>query len=235
MTPAVLIAVAVLSAVPASAAESLVQKLLRIAGLTASPSQMRSPGEAEPGNVWIADLDRHTTKALTTDGKYRSPVFPRANNYLYALEGETIVRLALPSGSRAAATRVPGAIKLVGFDGQQPNEMVVLVEPSGAGSPLVSVSLKTGSITPLPHDPKSADEREMLALVRATDRTYGDIRVYTKTESKRGLSRNLEWTDVYIVRGSAAPLNVSACDGVNCSEPALSPDGQRVAFIKSAP
>jgi Tol biopolymer transport system component len=54
-----------------------------------------------------------------------------------------------------------------------------------------------------------------------------------KTESKRGLSRTLEWTDVYLRRGCGTPQNVSACDGINWGEPALSPDGARVAFVKS--
>jgi Tol biopolymer transport system component len=62
---------------------------------------------------------------------------------------------------------------------------------------------------------------------------YGDTRVYTETESKRGLSRNIEWTDVYLRRSNAAPLNVSTCDGVNCIQPALSPDGRSVAFVKA--
>jgi Tol biopolymer transport system component len=29
------------------------------------------------------------------------------------------------------------------------------------------------------------------------------------------------------------PQNVSGCDGVNCGQPALSPDGRRVAFVKA--
>ena len=58
-------------------------------------------------------------------------------------------------------------------------------------------------------------------------------RVYSETESKRGLSRTIEWTDVYLRRGTAAPRNVSACDGVNCVQPALSPDGRSVAFVKA--
>ena len=64
------------------------------------------------------------------------------------------------------------------------------------------------------------------------NRTYGETTVYTKTETKPGLSRPIEWTDVFLTRGAASPQNVSACDGVNCVQPSLSPDGRSVAFVK---
>ena len=112
------------------------------------------------------------------------------------------------------------------------DEVVVLLDGSGR-SPLGVLSLKSGTVTPLPHDAKSDAERRMLAQVRGQERVYGDAGVYVKTESKAGLSRTIEWTDVYLRRGNAPPQNVSACDGVNCGQPALSPDGRRVAFVKS--
>ena len=73
----------------------------------------------------------------------------------------------------------------------------------------------------------------MLERVRAQDRTYGDTFLYTRTESKRGLSRNIEWIDIYLRRGNAVAHNISVCDGVNCTQPALSPDGRSVAFVKT--
>jgi hypothetical protein len=58
--------------------------------------------------------------------------------------------------------------------------------------------------------------------------------VYTRTESRRGMSRTTQWSDVYVRRGDAAPRNLSACNGVSCVQPALSPDGRSVVFIKTA-
>jgi hypothetical protein len=95
------------------------------------------------------------------------------------------------------------------------------------------VSLKSKTVSPLPHDPKSTDEHAVLAQVRAQDRVYGDAKVYTKTESKKGMSRTVEWTDVYLQRGSTPPQNVSKCDGVNCGQASLSPDSRSIAFVKS--
>jgi len=45
--------------------EPLLSKLLRIAGLTAAPSQMRGPADdAAVGNIWIASVDRRSLRAL---------------------------------------------------------------------------------------------------------------------------------------------------------------------------
>lgn len=229
------LAVAAALTVPISAAAAgpLVERLLRVTGLTLAP-QTRGPGdEAEAGNVWIVNLDRRTTRALTTEGGYRSPVFAPAGGGVYALKGGTILRIPLDSGDAVAVQKVAGALKLVGFDRTGTDELVVLLDPGAASSPLGVVSLKSGELTLLPYDAKSGDQRLMLEQARAQDRAYGDTFLYTRTESKRGLSRNIEWTDVYLRRGNAAPQNISLCDSVNCTQSALSPDGRSVAFIKT--
>jgi hypothetical protein len=225
--------IAALSVQPCTAQETLIQKLLRISGLTAAPSQMRGPGdEVDPGNIWIADLDRHTTKAVTDGGGYRSPVFS-SDGKIYALRGDTIVRISPGGGPAAPVRKASGAEKLVGFESDGADDIVVLFDTAGAASPLGVVSLKSGRITPLPYDPKSDGQRRMVAQVRAQDRVYGDTTVYTKTETKRGLSRNIEWMDVYIRRGNGEPQNISGCDGVSCVQPALSPDRRSVAYVKT--
>ena len=221
-----------LSVSVAATAESLIEKLLRIAGLTAAPAQMRGPAdEVEPGNIWIANVDRGTSHALTSDGGYTSPIFS-ADGKVYALKGDMLVRLPPDGGAGVPVQKVPGAIKLVGFDSASTDELVLLLDATGSRSPLGALSLKSGRVTPLPYDAKSDDQRRMLAQIRAQEREYGDRSVYTKTESRRGLSRNIEWTDVYLRLGAAAPRNVSGCDGVSCVQPALSPDGRSVAFVR---
>jgi hypothetical protein len=128
---------------------------------------------------------------------------------------------------------VPGALKLVGFDSTNADDLVLLFDAPPAASPLGVLSLKSGRVTPLPYDASSEDERRMLAQIRGQEREYGTTRVYTRSESRRGLSRPIQWTDVYIRRGTAAPRNVSNCDGVSCVQPSLSSDGQSVMFIKT--
>ncbi len=226
------IAVAALLAFPTSAvAGSLVDKLLRISGLTLAPGQMRGAGDEAEGSIWIADLERRSVSPVTPHGGYRSPVFSPADGSIFALKGDRVIRMPPGGGTPTAVQRASGAVKLAGFDGKNADEIVVLLEEGS--SPLGVLSLKTGKLTPLPYEANSDDQRRILGQIRGQDRFYGETTVYVKTESKEGLSRTIEWTDVYVRRGDSTPQNVSSCDGVNCTQPALSPDGRRVAFVKA--
>ena len=211
--------------------ETLVQKLLRIAGLTAAPSQMRAPGDPEPGDVWIVSLQDRQARALTQDGGYRSPIFAPSDAFVYALRNDAVVRIPVGGGAAASQRAAAGVVKLVGFDGA--DDLIVLTDAREPASPLASLALKTGTIAPLPYDSKSAEEQRLIAFVRGDERVYGDTRVYTRMESRRGALRTSEWTDVFVARGTAAPLNVSACGGVNCSAPAMSRDGRFVTYVKA--
>jgi len=218
---------------PGTGEKTLVQRLLRITGLTAAPSQLRGADDTNAvGDLWISDLPGHTTTALTTDGGYASPTFA-SDGAIYALKGMAIVRVSRQGKSPVEVQKVTGVAKLVGFEGAG-DDLIVLLEPALAGSPLGVVSLKSGKVTVLPYHADSETERRMLAQVRGQDRVYGDTTVYTKEETKSGVSRTLEWTDVYVKRGSETPRNVSLCDGVTCIQPALSPDGRAVVYVKTA-
>ena len=209
-------------------ADSLLETLLRVAGLTAAPSSLRDPDDRGAGTIWIAEVDLQRVAPATSDDGYRSPIFSPAGN-LIALKGDRVVRVG-PDGA-TPVQRLSGAVKLVGFDGRHPDRVVVLRDSPSA--PLVVLSLETGALTPLPYDAASEAHQRMLAQIRSAQRVYGTTRVFVKTESKPGLSRRIEWTDVYVQRGDAAPRNVSSCDGTSCAQPALSADGRRVAFVKA--
>jgi len=218
---------------PARPREPLLTKLLRISGLTAAPSQMKGPGDdTAVGNVWMTTVDRRDARALTTDGSYRSPIFLPNGSTVLALRGNAIVRLGSTAGNPSPLRMKVGVAKLVGVDSEDPSAVVVLLTTPTDGSPLASVSLQDASASALPFDAADASQQRMLAQIRGQDRSYGNTSVYTRTETKSGLSRPIEWIDVFVKRGAAPPQNVSACDGVNCVQPALSPDGQRVVFIK---
>lgn len=228
-----LAAALVLSMPAVTSAETSLEKLLRVAGLTAGPAPTRgTAATAATGNIWVGPTDKGTPKALTTDGGYTSPIFS-PDGRVYALRGGAVVRLPQETGAGVAVHQVRGALKLVGFDVKNPDDLVVLLEASGTGSPLGVLSLTSGRVTPLPYDPASDEERRMLARIRSDERQYGTIGVYTNAESRRGSSRGLRWTDVYVRIGSAAARNLSKCDAI-CGQPAVSPDGRRVVFIQSA-
>jgi hypothetical protein len=149
------------------------------------------------------------------------------------LKGDQLVRIA-PGGTAADVQRLKDAVKLVGFDEQNPDLLLVVLESAGGRSPLGLLSLKTGTMTALPFDRSSSSHRRMLNHIRGQQRVYGTSSVYVKSESKPGMARMLEWTDVYFKRGDAPPRNVSLCDGVDCGQPSLSRDGRRIAFVKAA-
>jgi hypothetical protein len=124
-------------------------------------------------------------------------------------------------------------VKLVGFDEQDPDRMLVVV--GGGHSPLGMLSLRNKRVTALPFDAHSTAHRQMLQHVLGQERDYGSTRLYVKSESRPGLARAVEWTDVYLKRPDALPQNVSNCEGVDCGQPSLSQDGQKIVFIKVSP
>jgi len=226
------VALMLLTEAPAAGASSLLRKLLRIAGLTAAPTTLRAPSSEASGEIWSVDVAGGESQRLTATAGFRSPVFAPQGT-IYALENDSLIRLA--TGREVVVAAAPGVLKLVGFDTQNSGEVVMLLTAESNASPLAVLSLRTGRRSTLPIDAGSDDERLMLAQIRDNTRTYGDIRLSTRTESRDGVTRKIEWTDVYFQRGSTSAVNVSNCAGRRCSQPALSPDGHRVVFVKALP
>jgi hypothetical protein len=214
------------------AAETFVQRLLRVTGLTASPTQMRAPGDdVVSGDIWIATVGGPPPVQLSSSGSYRSPIFSPADGSILALDGDVLAAIPAAGGAPSRLLVVPGLAKLIGFDARNADEIVVLL--SQGSSPIGVLSLKSGKVSPLEYDSKSEAEQRLLAQARGQDRIYGDMTVYLNTETKRGLSRTVEWTDVYLSRANQQPQNISTCNGVSCGQPALSPDGRLVVFVKT--
>jgi hypothetical protein len=229
---ATVVLLSICAATPASA-ESWLKRLLRISGLTASPSQMKAPEEAPPGNVWVADLERKTSVQLTREGLYRWPVFVPGSDDVIALQRDRLVRIA-PRGSLTDLGKPARLVKLVGFDQVDPDLLLIVVDARAAGSPLALFSLRRRTSNPLPFQRASAVHRQMLEHIRGQERVYGNVTVYVKTETEEALTRTYEWSNVYLARDGGEPQNVSACRRVDCSQPSLAPDGTRVAFIQSS-
>jgi Tol biopolymer transport system component len=219
---------------PARKTETFWHKVLRVSGIAQSPSTLKGPGdEVERGQIWVADLAGGKTRKLTSSGGFRSPVFLPEGNDVLALKGTNVVRVALSDGKATNLFTVTGLTKLVGFS-EDNADKVLVVSRDGSGHPGVAfLSVSTGKLDPLPYEPSSGDDRHLVEHLSAWDRHYGDTIVYTDQQTKTGMAGTLSWADVFLKKGSSAAKDVSNCDGINCGQPSLSPDGKLVAFVRS--
>lgn len=215
-------------------AESFWETILRIAGISATPSQQRGPGdELEAGDIWVASLIHKTDQRLTWNEGYRSPVFEPGDKTILAINGDNLVRLSVIGGESEILYVIKGAVKLVGFNKGDPDKVLILTEDD-TGRPSVGLlSLKNGQVASIPTDRKSKKDRRMLIHIKDWERVYGDTTLYVKAKTKRDLSGEIEWTDVYIKQGNKQAKNISRCNGVNCGQPSLSHGGRQVVFVKA--
>ena len=90
-------------------------------------------------------------------------------------------------------------------------------------------------VTVVPYDLASRRDLQMVENLEGWSRTYGDRRLYVKTQAKQILSGTVEWSDVFLKVGNREPLNISHGDGLNCGQPSLSENGSLVVFVKTKP
>lgn len=213
-------------------ADDFFDRIMQVLGISATPRQMRGESDTSAGQIWVADLERGTPTALTTESDYRWPVYEPSGQAVVALRGNNLVRVLASNGTVTVLHKIAGVEKLVGFDRTDPDKLLVVLDKET--TPLAFLSLKTANLTPLPYDSRSEHHRQIFSHVKGQERVYGIARVYVKTESKRSMEGELQWDDVYLQRDNAAPRNVSNSDGFNCGQPSLSPDGKSIVYIRAS-
>lgn len=225
----------ILSCQPA-VAESLLKKLLRITGISATPSQQKAPGEEMEagGAIWIADLRTQKVRQLSRASGFRSPIFAPNDQAVLAVKESTLWRLPLDDGPAGKVHQVVGLAKLIGADRDDADRILVLLERDSTALPAL-LSLKTGTITELAYDAQSSDDRKLLSHLKGWERVYGETRVYPKTQRRESIAGTVEWQDVFLKKGDDAPVNISRCEGDNCGQPSLSSDGTKAVFVRAAP
>jgi hypothetical protein len=224
------------TAAPSPPKETFWEWALRFSGISANPSTLKGAGD-EPlsGQVWVADLRSGTRRKITPDSGYRSPVyFPNGSDIL-ALQGAYVVRISSGGDKPAKLYSAAGVTKLVGFSLAGPAEALALTEDEAGHVSAARLPVSTGAIIPLPYDPQSSRDRQMIEHLQDWQRAYGDTVVYVKRESRQALSGTVEVSNIFLKSPGRDPQNVSGCDLANCGQPSLSPDGNRVLFIKANP
>jgi len=213
--------------------ESLRHRLLRVTGLADDPSTLKGLEQSASGQIWVAELRDQRTRGLSAGSGYRSPVFMPGRDGILALSGMDIVRVRMGGGVPERLYAVSGITKMVGFDREAPDQLLVVTE-NARGRPSIGwLSIKTGKVVSIPYDPASSEDRRMVEHVRGWDREYGDTSVYVKSVTGQSLSGQVEWKDVFLKAGDGKPINVSRCAQADCTQPSLSPNGQFIVFIKS--
>jgi len=214
--------------------DGLLSKLLRITGISATPSQQKAPGEEfeTGGEIWISNIKAETLQKLGRENGFRSPIFGPKDQEVLAVKAGVLWQLSLQNGAASKLHQVAGLTKLVGIDRQDSDKILVLIKRGSTTVPAL-LSLATGAVTEIPYDPNSPNDRKLLNHLKDWERVYGDIAVYPRTQTRDSVTGTVEWQDVFLKRDDVAPLNVSRCDGANCGQPSLSADGMKVVFIRA--
>jgi len=214
---------------------SFTEKLLKFLGISDSPGTLKGPGdEVASGEVWIADLDSGTTRALTSGSGYRSPIFLAGTDEVLVLRGADVLRISLRGGESRKLYSLQGVLKLVASNPQDPANILVLLRGQEAGRPRVGLaSVATGTVTIVPYDSGSSQDLQMLENLQGWSRTYGDHYVFVRRQTRQALSGKVEWSEVFLQVDGGAPVDVSRCDGDNCGQPSLSEQQKFLVFIKS--
>lgn len=211
------------------------EKLLKFLGISDSPGTLKGPGdEVVSGELWLADLQAGTTRALNSSGGYRSPIFLVGSKDVLALRGADVIRVPAAGGEGKKLYSIDGAWKLVGASPDDPPTVLILLRSGADAHPRVGLlTVSTGAVTPVSYDPASNQDLQMLENLEGWSRTYDNKRAYVQKQSKKAFSGPVEWTDVFLQVDSHSPSNVSQCDGVNCGQPSLSADGHWVVYVKA--
>ena len=214
---------------------SFTDRVLKFLGISESPGTLKGPGdEVVSGELWLADLQAKTTRALTSGGGYRSPTFLAGNKDVLALRGTEVVRVPIAGGADKKLYSVDGILKLVGASSEDVTTILVLLRGETGAHPRVGLlAVGTGAVTPVSYDAASSQDLQMIEDLRGWARTYGDRHIYMKRQSKQAFSGTVEWSDVFLQVGSQPPVDVSRCDGVNCGQPSLSAEGRWLVFVKA--
>lgn len=216
-----------------AAAESLWQKILRITGISATPSQQKAPEEemSAGGMIWIGDPAAGTRRRVREDGEFRSPIFAPDDSTIVALRNGWLWRMDVETGRGDKTHHLSAVTKLIGKDRDNPDKVLVLREENGKEAPAF-LSLTSGKLTDIPFDAQSSEDRKLLNHLKGWERDYGKVSIYPREQRRESIVGPVEWQDVFYKKDDAEPINVSRCDGDNCGQPSLSSDGTKVVYVR---
>jgi hypothetical protein len=208
------------------------ERLLDFIGVTDGPGQIKSAADVAQGRLFTKDLVSGAERPLTAEAGFRWPVFSLDGRTVHALRGDELVTIDVASARALPPHRKLAKVeKLVGVDRSQRDRMLVLLKD--AAVPIGVLSLKSGKVTPLPFDPRDAEQARALGRLSSDERAYGDDRIFVQKQSKATLSGTSEWQEIYLQSGAAPAHPISSCAGASCGQPALSVDGKQAVWVRT--
>ena len=214
-------------------ATSFTETLLKFRGISGKTDTLKQGrDELISGELWLADLQARSTRAVTSSGGYRSPIFLAGDKDVIALRGTDVVRLPKAGGEGNKLYSIDGIVKLVGASSEDAATVLILLVGGTGGHPRIGLlTVSTGAVTHVPYH--TLRDQQMVEELAGWTRTYGNRQVYLRRQSKQALSGTVEWSDVFLQVGSQPPVDVSQCDGVDCGQPSLSADGHWLVFVRA--
>jgi hypothetical protein len=229
-----LLLAALLAAQSQKKTESFWAKLLRISGVSATPSSLRGEDRVASGDIWWVMVTRKTApQRITRGGEYNSPVFDSKGENILALRGGDLYRVPVDGDPPIKLHSLTGVSKLVGVSRDDPDQLLVIAQDAQHLPSAAFLSIRAGTLVRIPHNPLSNEDKVMLAHLTGWERDYGNTRLYTEKNEKEGVGGTIiEFSDVYVKRAGDPPINLTNGNSVSSSQPSLSADGQRVVFIR---
>ena len=234
VAPWLLLLAVLLAAQSQKKTESFWAKVLRISGVSATPSSLRGEGRVTSGDIWwVIVAQKPVPQRLTRGGEYNSPVFDSKGENILALKGGDLYRVPVDGDPPVKLHNLTSVSKLVGLSRDDPDQILVVTKDAQHIPCAAFLSIQAGTLVRIPHNPLFNEDKVMLAHLAGWERDYGDTRLYTEKNEKEGAGDiTIEFSDVYVKRGSDAPINLTNGKSVSSSQPSLSTDGQRVVFIR---
>jgi hypothetical protein len=208
---------------------ALWRRIMRYTGISATPAGLRGDDQAdpEPGDIWVTGLSAvDTSRKLTGDGGYRSPIFGDGGKSILALRGAELVEISVSDSATRRLTAPPNLSKLVAWRGEPESKVLALTTDDRIGL----FAPASTDMEFLIVDAESAGDLEFLQRLKSWTRVSNGWSLYAKPV---GTSVRTGWTDIFIRQDPAGPRAISDCKGAYCSQPSLSEDRRQVVFIRT--
>jgi len=180
-------------------------------------------GGAEPGQVWIMELGTGQQIRVGAADGLTWPVLAPDGQTVYALRGHQLVRFGLSGGTETTIVAQADWRKLVGVV----DDGTVLAFVAGVPRAHPAMIMPNGELTVLPQ-PQLGEERRSVSHLLQQNQTYSSgVTLLVRPSAHGGAG-----SDVFLQTGGTEQ-NISNCGDDLCGQPSLSPDGLRVAYVRT--